>query len=113
MKIENFQVDCNGKFVRGNLLIMEKSCFVWLGSLDEEPSLSCLVSAMETKFGILSNDVLGLGDGERAQSLAQKLSRKFKIQTFVSYTLPDSFDDERLTIESRLVEVLKEHFGNH
>lgn len=112
MKIENFVVDCNTKLARGNVLVMDKSCYLWIGSMDEQPTMECLVSAMETKFGVLSSDVLGFGDSEKSQSLAQKLSRKFKIQTFVSYALPEAFDDERLAIESKIVDVLKVHFGS-
>lgn len=111
MKIENAMIDCGDKLANANLIIMDKSCFIWLGNANEQPSMGSLVSAMETKFGVLSNSLIG-GDDDRGTGMAQRLSKKFKIQTFVSYNLSDSFDDEKLGIERKLVEMLKPHFEN-
>ena len=111
MKFENFVVDCSDKMARGNVIVMDRSCYIWLGDAQEAPSMSSLVAALETKFGVLSSDLLATGDGEKASSLAQKLSRKFNIQTFVSYNLGDNYDDDRLEVERKLLEVLKVHFS--
>ena len=109
MQIENVTIDCNDKVANANLIIMDRSCFIWLGNANDQPALGSLVSAIETKFGVLSSSLLG-GDDERGSGLAQRLSRKFKIQTFVSYNLPESFDEEKLGVERKLVELLKVHF---
>ncbi len=109
MKIENAVFECGDKLVSINLMIMDKCCFIWIGSANEQPSMGTLVSAMETKFGVLSSSLLG-GDVENGSGMGQRLAKKFKIQSFVSYNLSSAFDDEKFIIERKVVDLLKPHF---
>lgn len=118
MQIENRIVTCNEKAIRLNLFVMNKSCYIWIGpDGDDSPSFGSLVTAIQTRYEPMptSKTLLsaeGEGQDESIETgISQRLCRKFKIQTFISYNLPPSFETERVLLEGHLVRICSTFFG--
>jgi hypothetical protein len=94
----------------GYLIIMEKSCYLWLSTPEAEPSLNTLATAIPTRFDSMPISSVLFGDDDHSAGLSQQLSKRFNIQTFVSVNLPDSYDDASSQISSQLVAILKDFF---
>jgi hypothetical protein len=114
MKVLNnsFILD-NDKEVFANIVVMEKSCFVWIGNDLNNCSFGNMVTAIPTRFEklpISTNIVCLNDDGTKGSGFAERFSKRFQIQTFVAYSLPDSFDDSLCKIEEKLVAILDLHF---
>lgn len=109
---------CKEKSAQSNIFFMEKSCFIWLGEMGiENPPFGSLITAIQTKYDPfpISKTLILPQDDEIDEStgsgIGQRLSKKFGIQTFISYNLPNSFQRaEVLMIEKLLIDILRKHF---
>jgi hypothetical protein len=110
MKVINLSVECDEKVVVCNIILMSKCVFVWLSLVGSEPSLDHLVTAMETKFGVLSSTLMDVGN-DKGSGLAQRIAKRFEAQCFVADNLPELEDAESRLVESKLVATLKEEFA--
>ena len=106
MKIANVVIECNEKQVLLNLIVMDKSAYVWLSLSGSEPDLSNLVTAMETNFGVLSSSLISVGS-DKGTSLAQRLAKRFKAQIFLADTLPDLDEEDLREVEKSVVQELQ------
>ena len=106
MKIANFVVECNSKQVLCNIIAMEKCAYIWLSLDGSEPNLGNLVAAMETNFGVLSTSLIGVGE-DKGTGLAQRLSKRFKIQALVADTLPELDSEDEHLVERNVVSQLQ------
>ena len=102
MNTEQFIIQCNEKNMLASFIMMDRSVFLWLGMEGCAPELSTLVSAMETKYGTLSSTLISVGS-DKGSTLAQRISKRFNIQAFVSDTLPELDGEDRLTVEKAVV----------
>lgn len=111
LPLKSFIVDIDGNMSVGNILFLERSCYVWIGDQNES-SMSSLVVAMNTKYENmpLSTTVFdesGNDSNSIGCSLAQRISKRFNIQCFVSYNLSNARGLSQ--IESELVKAISEN----
>ena len=85
LAIEDGDNLCN---IVGNIIFLDKSCIVWIGTAEISPTLENLIMSMPTRFETypLSSMLIGndVENDANATGISQRLSRKFNIQTFVS-----------------------------
>lgn len=119
MRVENRFLVCNEKSVQANIFIMEKSCYIWLGEFGvTNPSMGPLITAIQTKYesfpiskALVTSEEEDI-DESIGNGIGQRLSKKFGIQTFISYNLPTSFQSELLELEKHLISFCREFFSN-
>lgn len=99
------------------MVILDKSCILWLGSVGSTPDLQSLIVGMYSKsLGPMTSTLIprdfsspwdDAGDG-----LAQRISRKFNIQTFISDNMPALCHQPPFChyLEKSIVDFLSEHF---
>lgn len=105
MRVHNIAVECSTVVALCNLIVMDQCAYVWLSLEGSEPCLSNLVSAIETNYGVLSTSLIDVGN-DKGCSFAQRLSKRFKIQSFVADSLPELDPEDVRTIEMKVVEEL-------
>ena len=106
----SFEVRDNSK-IAGTMIIMDKSCYIWLGCHDEPCKMSSLATAIPTRFSGTPLSTTLLNDGtDSSREMAQRLAQKFGIQVFLSCNLPPSYDMHALQIDKAVIDLLKEHF---
>jgi len=122
MHTENFTVDMTGGLTAlGNLIVMDRSVYVWLGGGgggDVEPSMGSLSTAIPTRFDAapLTTTLLSPpADGDDfGNELAQRLAQRFGIQVFVSCNFSGELQEQqRRELDTRLIDVLGVHFAVH
>ena len=101
----------DNSLVLGSVMLMNESCFVWLGSEQGACNMSSLSAAMPTRFsGIPISTVLLNDEGDLSSDMSKRLALRFKIQVFVSCNIPQSFEAHMHLIDRELIRVLSEHF---
>lgn len=105
MQLINAVIECNDKLVLSNLIVMDKCAYIWLSLNGSEPTLSSLVAAIETNFGVLSTSLIAVGE-ENGGAMAQRLAKRFKIQVLLADTLPELDSEDLRIVEKKLVEEL-------
>ena len=111
MKVLNIEIECSSVVALCNLIVMDQCAYIWLSLEGAEPCLSNMVSAIETNYGVLSTSLIDVGN-DKGCSLAQRLSKRFQIQSFVADTLPEMDQEDIRTIEMKVVEELNTIFGH-
>lgn len=108
MNFDHFSFPCGDLQVIGQLLLLDRSCYIWLGMpgavpLMDELSVAVTVPASQSPFPA-SSVILdeGEGDSNLGQSIARNVAKKFKIQCFVSYNLADKYDEHQTIILSEI-----------
>lgn len=106
----SFEVRDNVK-IAGTMIIMDKSCYVWLGCQNEPCMMSSLATAIPTRFSGTPLSTTLLNDGtDNSSDMAQRLAQKFGIQVYLSCNLPPSYDMHFLQIDKAIINLLQEHF---
>lgn len=112
---EEFSIELHGgKTAIGHVMILDRSCYIWLGSHGAEPSMSALATAIPTRFEAipLSSTLMSNDEDDIGREMAQKLAQRFKIQVFVSCNFAVSLlDKQRQDVDKRLVELLAGYFS--
>ncbi|PSN35860.1 hypothetical protein C0J52_11644 [Blattella germanica] len=108
-EIYNFGAEVAESPVCFQIMKMEKSLFIWIGS-PTEPSFEDLSMAINTRYDSLplGTRLMGANVDMTSSNLASRLSKKLNQAVFVSY----NFSSDRLylpTIEKRLQEEIKAH----
>jgi hypothetical protein len=103
-QVHNFVTEIAETLVQFQVLKMENSLFVWIGS-GTDPAFSDLGMALNSSYDrlALSTRLMGLNTDMMSLNLASRLSKKFQRTVFVSYNLPS----DRLilsAVEKRLQE---------
>ena len=101
----------NDRQVMCSAMIMDKSCFLWLSTPDNEPNLGSMSMAIPTRFDSMPTSTTLLGSDDKGSEIAQRLSKRFNMQVFVSCNLPETYEDEMVQVSSKLVDILKEFFS--
>ena len=109
LAIEDGDSVCN---IIGNIIFLDKSCIVWIGTAQFPPVLENLIMSMPTRFETypLSSMIIGndVDNDANATGISQRLSKKFNIQTFVSCgVLLDHAGMKK--IENLLIELLQKN----
>lgn len=104
---EQLVVNVDDKTVVANIIYLDRSCFIWIGSSDAAPALRSLIISLPTKFGAMPLSTTLLDEGNdltAANGIAVRLSKKLNIQTFISCNLPTTYDDTPIlaAIEKKL-----------
>ena len=111
--IENFVIDLPDDRIKviGNIIAMDGSCYIWLGAYDSLPSMGSLAMAMPTRFESdpLSSELIR-SKSSTSSEMARRLSKRYKIQTFVSCDLPEIYEPHIASIDRRLIEILDKNF---
>jgi hypothetical protein len=94
-----------------SVMIMEKSCFLWISTPDDVPTLGSMSTAIPTRFDSMPISSALLGSDDMSSEIAQRLSKRFNIQVFISCNLPETYEDDMVQINSKLVDILKETFS--
>lgn len=95
----------------GNALIMDQSCFIWLGASDGPCVMGTLATAMPTRFsGMPVSSTLIHSDNDLSSDMAQRLAHRFKIQVFISWNLPEPYENHVHLIDKKLIEFLGKYF---
>ena len=112
METREFAFEVRDDFkIAGTMIIMEMSCYIWLGCQNEPCKMSSLATAIPTRFSGTPLSTTLLNDGNDSSSdMAQRLAQKFGIQVYLSYNLPPSYDMHALLIDRAIIDLLKEHF---
>jgi hypothetical protein len=115
MKIDNIEIESRGRIFFGNVMVLDRSCVIWIGMSGEVPCFSSLVTAMETRYDPmpLTSTLMSTGGFSMSNGIAQRLSKRFHIQVFLSFNIPEGYDSDIPAIELRLVETLCKHFSDH
>ena len=103
--IENFIIPLEGKIVLGNLIELDSSYLIWLGT-ESNPSFSTLEMAMPTRFNELPLTTslispLAPTQDSACVGLMQRLSKRFSIQLFLSCNV-DLEEGEYFIVERHL-----------
>lgn len=108
MQVRDFHIDCDDKEILGNLILMDRSCIIWLGEKGTSPELNSLVASMQTTYDSmpLSTVLLDSEQNEAASGMSQRISKRCKIQVFLSYNLPSHFESETGFIEREVIKVI-------
>ena len=97
--------------VIGSAMIMNQSCYIWLGSKDEECMMGSLATAMPTRFdGMPISSTLIHSENDLSCNMAQRLAFRFKIQVYVSWNLPESCENYAHLVDKQLIVLLEHHF---
>lgn len=110
MHCNQISFDGDDKVILCSIIYMDKSAYIWLGVDSTPPDMNTLITAIETNYGVLNTQLLSVGN-DKGGSLANRLSRRFHIQAFISDTLPELEGEEQILIEKELVKELKTVFG--
>lgn len=106
----SFQVADNAQ-VLGSIMLMNESCFVWLGSEQGSCNMGSLATAMPTRFsGVPISTILLNDESDLSSDMSKRLALRFKIQVFVSCNVPESFESHMHIIDKELIKILSEHF---
>ena len=111
IKCQNFEVVVDEIVVAGNIMIMNGSCFIWLGS--GEPRFANLAMALPTKYDPIPLMTTIISDEDAAgqhNGLMQRLAAKFHIQVFQSVNVELVNEMIWVLIERKLVEILSSFF---
>lgn len=112
---ESFAIAIDDYVVIGNIIFMDKSCYVWLGSNSDSPMFGSLDMAIPTRFNdspltkTLFCETEGMFDCE---GVCQRLSKRFNIQCFISCNIALDDDLKFFEVEKKLIEMLSPHFGS-
>ena len=108
MQINDFRVDCDDKNILGNMILMERSCIIWLGEEGTAPEFNSLVASMQTTYDSmpLSTVLLDSEQDEAAAGMSQRISKRCKMQVFLSYNLSSQFESEAGFIEREVIKVI-------
>lgn len=112
LKIENFIIDCEGTEILGNYILMDSSCFVWIGHRDQ--AFSILDMALLTKYDNLPLTSTIFNDSDSSSfgvGIAQRISKKFAIQCFLSYNIVSPDTKFQYLVEKKLIEIFSNHFS--
>lgn len=97
--------------VDGSLMIMDKSCYIWLSCNDMQCNMGSLATAMPTRFsGIPVSTILMNNENEVSSEMAQRLALRFKIQVFACCNLPPSYEAYSHLIDKKIIEILADYF---
>ncbi|KAJ1394572.1 hypothetical protein B484DRAFT_484399 [Ochromonadaceae sp. CCMP2298] len=102
MKLVNLTVQCDDVLLLCSVIAMQKSLYVWLGVNGAAPCLQTLVTAMQTRFGVPTSCLIGVGE-EKGVAMAARLARRLEVQVLVSDSLPDLPPEHLLQLEQRLL----------
>ena len=112
IKCQNFEIVVDEVVVAGNIMIMNGSCFIWLGT--GEPHFSTLAMALPTKYDPIPLATTIISDSDNAAGqhygLMQRLASKYNIQVFQSINVELVNEMIWILIERKLVEVLSSFF---
>jgi hypothetical protein len=111
IKSEMFAVTLDSFYVNGNVMLMQGSCFIWLGM--GEARLAHLNVAMPTKYDPIpiTTTLINELDGDSCgMGLVQRLSKKFGMQIFSSVNVETDNEFLWQLIEKRLVDILSVHY---
>ena len=104
-------VVCRDLPILVNIMLMENSCYIWVGGPESTLEMPNLSAAMQTKYEsmpicshLLSPD--GDGGGDWGGGIAQKLAKRLKGQLFVSCALPPSYEEAIPELERALLTML-------
>ena len=115
IETEDFTIELQGgKQVIGNLIVMDQSCYVWLGNADDQPSMNSLATAIPSRFEAvpISTSLLINDEDDAGCDMAQRLAQRFNIQVFVSCNVSTTLlDSQRHDIDKRLIELFGRHFA--
>jgi hypothetical protein len=108
-EIHSFGTEIADTPVHFQILKMENSLFIWIGS-GVDPTFNDLGMALNTNYDRLplSTRLMGAHTDMTSLNLASRLAKKFQRAVYVSYNLPS----DRLilpAIEKRLQEEMKAH----
>lgn len=115
VQLENFHINIGESVILGQITYLEKSCMVWIGVHGTPPMMSSLQMALPNRF---DNDPLSTVVFDDAQTgstgvsngIMQRLTKKFSIQIFMSYNVPETLDEDAIQIERKLLELLKPRY---
>lgn len=109
MKTEQLAIPCNDSVILTSWIIMDRSLFLWIGLAGDAPSLGNLVVAIETAYGTLSSPILD-SNGTKGAPLAERISKRFKIQAFVADHLPELEGEDKLMLEKAIIDKISENY---
>ena len=97
--------------VIGHAIFMDQSCYIWLGSKEEPCTMGSLATAIPTRFSDmpLSTSLIHSSD-DCSSDMAERLAFRFKIQVFVSWNLPESYESHVHLIDNQIITVLSKRF---
>ena len=96
-KLGTFSLTMDDCIVIGNIIVLNKSCFVWIGvGGDSASCLDNLTTSIPSKFEqmpLSSNLLQSSGsvvnsDLAFCNTMSQKIAKKFQVQSFVSCSVP-------------------------
>lgn len=112
--IDSFSLDQNDICITCQILYLTQSCYIWIGNRNVPVALGSLALAMPTRFEAvpLTSVLINPDDEERyyGPAMAQRLSKKFGIQCFVSGVFDGVAEEFRMQIENACVQHLSQHF---
>lgn len=111
--IKNFTCSDNSLNAIGNIIFMDRSCYIWVSCPDSCPSsMETLVVAMPTKFEPMpiTTSLFQSSEDSNSNGIAQRVSKKFNIQAFVCCNLPDTHIELLLVIEAKIIQILQQEY---
>jgi hypothetical protein len=109
-EVHNFATEVAETLVYFQVLKMEKSLFIWIGS-GTDPAFSDLGMALNSSYDRLplTTRLMGPNTDITSLNLASRLSKKFERAVFVSYNLPS----DRLILQAVEKRLQEEIMANH
>ena len=112
IKIENFTLSSDGLTVLGNIMVMDDSCSIWIGTSSCH-EFGSLEMAMPTRFDPipLSKSIFKENlEATDSSDMAKRLAKKFKIQCYISNNLTSGEETILFDVEKKIIELLASHF---
>lgn len=115
LNITSFSLTQNDVCITCQIIYLNQSCHIWIGNQNAPVALGSLALAIPTRFDSapLTSVLINNEDEESyfGTAMAQRLSKKFSIQCFVSGVFNSVVEEFRIQIESALVQHLGKFFS--
>ena len=109
MEIENRVIACEQKRVLLNMILMEKSCYIWFAPTgSQNHKLDTLFTAIKTNYEAMPMSRVLLSDHETddERGISRRISHKFGIQTFLSYNSLSFVENDLIILEKHISDIL-------
>jgi hypothetical protein len=115
IRVEQFSEIIDDKLILGQIMFLNKSCWIWLSDGRKPASMESLVVSMPTIFNDMpiSSKIFdsSLEESVLGEGLAQRLSKKFNIQCFVSVNIGEELEALFVQVESKVISMLASNFN--
>ena len=99
-KMDTFSMVMDDYNIVGNIIVLKKCCFVWIGVGEKVPCFDNLITSIPCRFEQmpLSTNLLQPSspvdsDMSLCNTISQKIAKKYQLQAFVSCSVPYSVSE--------------------